>query len=102
MLSALSLPFALWAGLSFSLLLTTPLYYDKAGDVVTVHTAIADRKALSRKAYLDAYPVSDWQFGCVPNHRREEAVAIQMIHCYQVRKLGLFFSNKCHDGVNAF
>ena len=86
----------------FQLALDYPLYYDKAGDVVTVHTAIADRKALSREAYLDAYPVSDWQFGCVPNRRREEAVAIQMIHCHQVRKLGMFFSNKCHDGVNAF
>ena len=90
-----------WGRSFYEACLAAPLYLDEAGDKAKPLAAITEE--LERKRYPQPpHIVGDWQFGCVPERRREEAALIQDIHAFELSNAKLFHAATCHDGTNAF
>jgi len=90
-----------WGRAFYREVIDGPIFTDKQGARVDHVTAIQEAK---QRARFPVPPelVADWQFGCVPFRRREEAGLIQAVLTFFLTQLSLFVITTLHDAANAF
>ena len=85
-----------WGRLFYEVALATPLFYDQD------ERPVCKSAVRTRDLAQIADQVGDWQFGCVPGRRREEAMMIQNVHGWALARQGYFQAGSLYDGSNAF
>ena len=78
-----------------------PLVSDAEGNRVNPAQSFQDALARKRDRRPPEWPAA-WQFGCIPNRRREEAALIQAIHSYELSAAHCYHVTTFYDGRNAF
>ena len=60
------------------------------------------RSILQRGLAASPLTYSPWTFGSIPGRRREEAILLQLVTSWRLRRAGISHVTRMHDGVNAF
>ena len=60
------------------------------------------RSILQRGQAAKPLAYSPWTFGSIPGRRREEAILLQLVTSWRLRRAGISHVTRMHDGVNAF
>ena len=60
------------------------------------------RSILQRGRADSPLTYSPWTFGSIPGRRREEAILLQLVTSWRLRRAGISHVTRMHDGVNAF
>ena len=60
------------------------------------------RSVLQRGQAAMPLAYSPWTFGSIPGRRREEAILLQLVTSWRLRRAGISHLTRMHDGVNAF
>ena len=60
------------------------------------------RSILQRGRADSPITYSPWTFGSIPGRRREEAILLQLVTSWRLRRAGISHVTRMHDGVNAF
>ena len=60
------------------------------------------RSILQRGLAASPLTYSPWTFGSIPGRRREEAILLQLVTSWRLRRAGISHVTRMHDGVNVF
>jgi len=85
--------------LFYQICLDHPMFYNPDGSPLTPSDIVKKRDL--PEEHNDAL-IADWQFGCIPGRRREEAIRAANIHTFLLVQAGLYVINSLYDGANAF
>ena len=78
------------------------LYEDDDGRIVNHATARQRIQDIKDGCKSFGSCTADWQYGCVPGRRREEATMVQMAHGQMPAHHKFFHVTTFYDGANAF
>jgi len=86
----------------YHILLDYGVSLDDEGHKLTTQGARKMAIERTEEQQLEIHKAADWQFGCIPQRRREEAMLTQMAHAAMLDRLNYFHVTTMYDGTNAF
>ena len=90
-----------WGRAFYRAIIDGPVYGMPNGDPLDHDRVIQDSLHGCRHPQPPSW-ACDWQFGCIPTRRREEAGIVQNIMTRSIVEAGYFVITTFHDGANAF
>jgi len=90
-----------WGRAFYRAIIDGPVYKMPNGEPLNHDRVIQDSMHSCRNPEPPSW-ACDWQFGCIPTRRREEAGLIQDVMTANIVAAGFYVITTFHDGANAF